>query len=119
MVEEAANPNGINGNRHQGFEHLNKGNRQVNVSGVREPEAERVKSTDGDNGGEIKLSRHGNGLDDFEDFDEEESKGGTERHVNHDDDGEAEEDPDCNIGVREKDLLDDAVAQRPALAHCV
>ena len=34
-----------------------------------------------------------------------------------DDDSEAEEDPDCNIGVSEKDSLDDAVAQRPALSH--
>ena len=27
------------------------------------------------------------------------------------------DDPDCNIGVREKDPFDDAVAQRPVLAH--
>ena len=27
------------------------------------------------------------------------------------------DDPDCNIGVREKDSLDDVVAQRPALAY--
>ena len=35
-----------------------------------------------------------------------------------DDDSEAEENPDCYIGVREKDPLDDAIAQRPTLAHC-
>lgn len=34
------------------------------------------------------------------------------------DDGEAEEYPDADVGVREDDVLDDIVAQRTTFAHC-
>lgn len=117
---------------------MNEGNRQVNVSGIGKPEAERIKSTNWNNGGKVKVTRHGNRIDNFEDFDEEESEGGTEGHVDHgegdwerpivklliedvfvvNDDGEAEEDPNADVGVRQDDVLDDIVAQRATFAHC-
>lgn len=112
-------PNWVNGDGHQGLEHLNERDRQINISGVREPKAKRVQSADGDHRSEVKIARHGNGLDDFEDADEEVSDGGAEGHVDHgegdregpvvhfpveyvlveDDDGEAEEDPYGYVGV--------------------
>ena len=35
-----------------------------------------------------------------------------------DDDGEAEEDPYGDVGVREDNLLDDALTERATFAHC-
>lgn len=35
-----------------------------------------------------------------------------------DDDGEAEEDPNGDIGVRENDFLQNTVTERAAFAHC-
>ncbi|PON88986.1 hypothetical protein TorRG33x02_152150 [Trema orientale] len=127
LLEE--NPNGVDGDGHEGLEHLNKRHREVNVSGIGEPEREGVEKTDRDDGLEVELAGHGNGLDELEDPDEEVGYGGAEGHVDHgegdgewpivhltvedvlvvDDDGEAEEDPDRDIGVGEEDLLHHAL----------
>lgn len=76
-------PDRVDGDGHKGFEHLDKGDGEVNVSGVGEPEAEGIQSADGDDGGEVEIARHGDGFDEFEDFDEEESEGGAKGHVDH------------------------------------
>lgn len=36
-----------------------------------------------------------------------------------DDDGEAQEDPDRDVGVGEEDLLDDSIAKCTAFSHCL
>lgn len=116
---------------------MNKGNREINVSGIRKPEREGVQGSDGDDGGEVDVSGHCHGLDDLEDSDEDEGESGAEGHVDHgernwegpavhllvedvlvvDNDGEAEEDPYGDVGVGEEDLLDDAFAERATFAH--
>lgn len=128
FAEEDAD--GVNSDGHEGFEHLDEGDGEVDVGGVGEPEGEGVESADGDDGGEVDVARHGDGFDEAEDADEEESEGGAEGHVDHgegdwewpivhllvedvfvvDDDGEGEEDPYGYVGVGEDDLLHYAVA---------
>lgn len=45
------NPDRIDGDGHEGFEHLDEGDGEVDVGGIREPERERVESSDGHDGG--------------------------------------------------------------------
>ena len=128
---------GVNSDRHEGLEHLDEGDGEVDVGGVGEPEGEGVEGADGDDGGEVDVAGHGDGLDEAEDADEEEGEGGAEGPGDHgegdgegpvvhllvqdvlvvDDDGEAQEDPYCHVAVGENDLLHHAVAQRSTFSH--
>ncbi|PON76969.1 hypothetical protein TorRG33x02_241540 [Trema orientale] len=128
LLEDDAD--GVNGDGHEGLEHLDEGDGEVDVGGVGEPEGERVEGPDGDDGGEVEVAGHGDRLDDLEDADEEEGEGGAEGHVDHgegdrewpvvhllvedvlvvDDDGETQEDPYGDVGVGEQDLLHHALA---------
>lgn len=49
---------GVDGDGHEGFEHLDEGDGEVNVGGIGEPEAKGVESADGDDGGDVELTRH-------------------------------------------------------------
>ncbi|KAM1313262.1 hypothetical protein ACFX2F_017312 [Malus domestica] len=129
--------NGVDRDGHEGLEHLDEGDGEVDVGGVGEPEGEGVESADGDDGGEVEVAGHGDGLDEAEDADEEEGQGGAEGHVDHgegdgegpvvhllvedvfvvDDDGEGEEDPDGDVGVGEEDLFYHPLAQGATFAH--
>ena len=128
---------GVDGDWHEGFEHLNEGDGEVDVGGVGEPEGEGVEGADGDDGGEVDMAGHGDGLDDAEDTDEEDGEGGAEGHVDHcegdgegpvvhllvqdvlvvDDDAEAQENPYGHVAVGEDDLLHHALAQRSSFSH--
>ncbi|KAF5459150.1 hypothetical protein F2P56_023130 [Juglans regia] len=109
---------GVDGDRHEGLEHLDEGDREVDISGIGEPEGEGVEGADGDDRPNVEVSGHGGGLlHDLEDADEEVGDGGAEGHVNHgerdregpivelaiqdvlvvDDDREAEGDPDHHV----------------------
>lgn len=121
-------PNRVNSDGHEGFEHLDKRNREVDVCGVGEPQRERVKSADGENRGDIELACHRRRcrrLHKAEDADEYDGEGGAKGHMDHrqrdrkrpivhlpiedvlvvDDDGETQENPDRHVEVREHDLL--------------
>ncbi|XP_050156219.1 histone transcription regulator 3 homolog [Malus sylvestris] len=63
---------GVDGDGHEGLEHLDEEDREKDVGGVGEPEGEGVESADGDDGGEVEVAGHGDGLD------EEEGEGGAE-----------------------------------------
>ncbi|XP_050242076.1 GDSL esterase/lipase At2g38180-like [Quercus robur] len=41
------NPDGVNRNRHKSLEHLDEGDRELDVGGVREPEGKGVQSSNG------------------------------------------------------------------------
>lgn len=73
LLEEDAD--GVDGDGHEGFEHLDEGDGEVNIGGIGKPEAEGVEGADGNDGGDVELTRHGDGLDDLEDADEQEGDG--------------------------------------------
>ncbi|CAI0416703.1 unnamed protein product [Linum tenue] len=52
------NADGVDGDGHQGFQHLDEGDGEVDVGGIGQPEGERVERPDWDDGGEVHLPRH-------------------------------------------------------------
>ncbi|KAK4760124.1 hypothetical protein SAY87_023255 [Trapa incisa] len=79
FLEEDAD--GVDGDGHEGLEHLDEGNGEEDVGGVGGPEGERVEGADGDDRGEVKLPGHGDGIDELENLDDGGGEGGVEGHV--------------------------------------
>ena len=78
------NPDGVNRDGHESLEHLDEGDGEVDVGGVREPEGKRVESSNGYHRFEVKVTSHGGWeFHDLENFDEKVSEEGTEGHVDH------------------------------------
>ena len=71
-------------NRHKSLGHLDEGDREVDVGGVREPEGKGAQSFNGYHRFEVKFTSHGGWeFHDLENFDEKVSDEGTEGHVDH------------------------------------
>ena len=65
------NPNRVNRNWHKSLAHLDEGDREVDVGGVREPEGKGVQSSNGYHRFEVKVTSHGGWeFHDLENFDE-------------------------------------------------
>lgn len=47
---------GVDGDGHEGLEHLDEGDGEVDVGGVGEPEGEGVEGADGEDGGEVEVT---------------------------------------------------------------
>ena len=47
---------GVDGDGHEGLEHLDEGDGEVDVGGIGEPEGERVEGADGDDGAEVEVT---------------------------------------------------------------
>eukprot|EP00268_Persea_americana_P015546 TRINITY_DN1721_c1_g1_i1.p1 TRINITY_DN1721_c1_g1~~TRINITY_DN1721_c1_g1_i1.p1 ORF type:complete len:365 (+),score=62.89 TRINITY_DN1721_c1_g1_i1:532-1626(+) len=130
LLEEDAD--GVDGDWHEGFEHLDEGDGEVDVGRVGEPEAESVEGADGDHRTDVQLAGHGDWLYNVEDSHQKKCDRGAEEHVDHgerdregpvvhlpvedvfvvDDHRKREEDPDPHIRIRQHDLLHHARAER-------
>lgn len=96
---------GVDGDRHKGFKHLDEGNREEDIGGIGEPKGEGVESADGKNRGDVEIFGHGNGLDELEDADDYEGQGRTKGHVDH---GEGDwEWPIVHLFVEDEFVVDD------------